>query len=247
MNVIPLPDPRKALALPTVSRWLADAIQQARNPHPDIGFERGRLRPGTIEEARRLLPALDQALRIATGAEWHEWLVPMAVLPNAPTRGEAFRGAVGVIAFALRDTPAIILTPDRQREALRSFRFWPTPKEIADLLAPTLREIAAKRAAVRRIAETENAPRHDPASEDEREEIRAGLAALSAELSSRCAEAAERERRETPLAPRLSDGALLAKYERLAAEGGPGAIAAAMRAEALRARIAAASDGRLAP
>lgn len=225
------------VAVPAPSRWLADELRDARNPHADIGYRPASLRPGLADEAKRHMAVLDRVLQAATAADWDRWLVPLAVLPNAPSRGEQFSLQVSAIAFALNDVPAAILTAERQRDALRRFQYWPTPKELGALLLPFAREVQHERVALQRIAAAGDRLSPPPASEDERERIATGLSDLVAELTARGHETAARDSRPSGKASRLSEGQLLAEYEAIAHAGGAGAEAAAIRAAALRERL----------
>lgn len=221
--------------LPEPSKWLAEAVRDARNPHPDVGY-RGNLRPGVADEARRHLDVLKRALAVATADDWRRFLQPLAVLPNGPESAAALSAQIHLFAMALNTTPAAVLNVDRQREALQQFRYWPLPADISALLSPHVRTLLAEKAALERIVDCADRPAAGPADEADRERIRAGLADLAAELSGRSATA--RGAALKPDRPRyLSDGALLAAYEQMVAEGGPNAAAAAVRVQALRAKM----------
>jgi hypothetical protein len=140
----------------------------------------------------------------------------------------AYEGRCQAIAFALPDVPADLLTEWRQREACRRFKFFPTPAEIADWLAP---DLAARRETAER-RQMLAAPPPQPRPERTPEEIAAARAKVQ-EFRAGLAET-KREARSDQARP-LSEGHLLAQYEALAAKGN---AVAAFRAKALRTRYA---------
>jgi len=232
------PEPARTVggvALPPATPWLREALAHVADPHPDIGLEPDRIRPGVREEARRHAAALEPLLRVATAEEWATFLRPLAALANGPTR-EAFPARASAIAFALNDVPGSVLTVDRQREAMRTLRFWPTPHDLDRILRPAVTALQRERRLLEAVATAPAVDQREAASPEDRERIGAGLADLAAELSGRSAIA--RGAALKPDRPRhLSDGALLAAYEHMVAEGGPNAAAAAVRVQALRAKM----------
>lgn len=223
------------VAVPTPSRWLADELRDARNPHADVGYRPASIRPGLAEEAKRHIVVLDRVLLIATAPDWERWLKPLAVLPNAPGGSDKFRLEVSAIAFANSDVPAAVLTVERQRDALRRFGFWPTPKDIGDLFRPFVREVQQERVALQRIVTAAEKTSRPQISDEERARVGNGLRDLRAELERRSEVVGSGPRKARPLF--ASEGSLLRKYEAMANAGGPGAEAAAMRASALREKL----------
>jgi hypothetical protein len=222
-----------SLAAPAMSPWLQRAVRDFRSPHPDAGPE--PVQPVVRAEAARAAAALEASLRPATLDEWRAFLLPiLAAVANPPDRN-AFSARVAAIAEALRDIPAGALSADAQRDVMRFNRFFPTPADLEPLLRPRCAERMADLSTLRRIAvaPTEREP------EQIAPEARAAMAerahALAAEIRA-SAEAQERGPGGRPRAIPISDGALLAHYERLA-DGGN--MAAAMRAAALRAKLGA--------
>jgi hypothetical protein len=203
------------VAVPSLSPWLREAMAHAANPHPDIGLEPALIRPGVREEAARAADAMGEALRAATADEWLRFMQPLAALPPSPSRAE-FPGRVSAIAFALADIPASVLTVDRQREALRTLRFWPTPHDLDQILRPAVKALRSEQHALRTIA---NAPRAGVTapSADEREAMAAKAIELAAELRAKAREAPASKPTARPLDP----AALIAAYE---ATGTPAAL-----------------------
>jgi hypothetical protein len=222
------------VALPPRTRWLADAMRDAADPHPDVGFQAVALRPGVREEAQRQLAALDTATRAATADDWLRFLLPFAILPKAPQGREALTAAAGPIAFALAGVPAVLLSPDLQRAGLVKLRWWPTPADIAELLAEPRKALARERAALARIAEAPAAAPRASLPDDLRAQMAEQMRARAAEIRR---DAAEREGTRGPVkALPISDGHRLAMFEAAAENGSQ---VAAFAAAALRAKIEA--------
>jgi Xaa-Pro aminopeptidase len=169
----------------------------------------------------------------ADSQAWMGFLRPLLlVVGNPPTR-EDFARKCDAFAFFLK-IPTEMLTTWRQQEAGARFKFFPTPAEVQEWLAPDLaarRDTAARRDV---LGDTPALPAPPTQLRPERtpEEIAAARAAVQA-FKAGLAET-KREARSDQARP-LSEGHLLAQYEALAAKGN---AVAAFRAKALRARYA---------
>lgn len=221
MNAIARPN----APLPEPSAWLRDAIAHVASPHPDVGIEPARIRPGVREEAARRAEAMAPQLAAATSADWERFLLPLRVMPSAPQTDRAFTANVGAIAFALHDVPASVLTAARQREALRTLRFWPTPHDLDQILRSAVTALRAEHRHLIAIAKAPDATCDKP-SDDDRARMAARAAALAQELRTRVQPGPERK----PEPRTLSPAALIAAYE---ATGTPAAL---YRAQQLRAQ-----------
>lgn len=220
---------------PAMSPWLRDAMDRAMNPHPDVGADLA-VAPEVRAEAARLVARFDAMLAPATLEDWHRFLKPLAYLPAAPSSREDMAKACGLMAFAMPELPAVLLTNARQSEALRRFTFWPKPAEMHEWLGPQARPLHAQRSAV--VAVAQAGQQQQARAERTPEEI----AAVRAKVQQFRAEMAGKEgpgRAVVAVARPLSDGALLRQYQTIAAEGGPFAAAAAERVAQLRAQIGA--------
>jgi len=210
--------------LPEPSAWLRDALAHVAAPHPDIGLEPARIRPGVREEAARRAETMAAQLAPASAEQWQRFLLPMRVLPNAPLAEREYAAAVGTIAFALHDIPASVLTANRQREALRALRFWPTPNDLAAILSPAANALRSEHRALRTIAAAPEATTSAPPTEAERAANAARAQALAAHLRGDASGTPRARGGSRPLSP----AALIAGYE---AAGTPAAL---YRAEVLR-------------
>jgi hypothetical protein len=220
MNAISRPN----APLPEPSPWLRDAISHVASPHPDVGIEPSRIRPGVREEAARRAEAMAPQLAAATADDWHRFLLPLRAMPGGPLPEREFAAACGHMAFALADVPASVLTVDRQREALRTLRFWPTPHDLEQILRPS---VTALRAAHRHLVSIAKAPLTEQDTGPtpiERAQLAERAAALAAELRTRVQPGPERKVEPRTLSPQ----ALIAAYEHA------GTPAALFRAETLR-------------
>lgn len=166
----------------------------------------------------------------ATANDWARFLKPVAAgVRNPPTEGD-FRARVAAIAHALPDVPAIWLGQAwRQREAMAAWQFWPSAADVAEWVAPYRREERATADMRHRLAAPAPEPERGPRSAAEILAVKQAAAAVMA-----AATAPQPNARPTAKALPLSEGALLAIYERDAAEGN---TIAAYRAACIRERI----------
>jgi hypothetical protein len=166
----------------------------------------------------------------ATAEDWARFFKPCLLGYANPPADAEFRARMVAIAFAMDDVRADMLTPFRQREAARRFKFLPLPAEIAEWLAPDLAErrrtmavIAAATSSAPRISADQPAPRTDEARVASRDKVAMIRAAITHDLT-------RGEVKHVRRAP-VDAETLLDSYERLAAHGNR---AAATRAASLR-------------
>jgi hypothetical protein len=178
MNAIARPN----APLPEPSTWLRDAIAHVASPHPDLGIEPSRIRPGVREEAARRAEAMAPQLAAATADDWHRFLLPLRAMPGGPLPEREFAAACGHMAFALADVPASVLTVDRQREALRTLRFWPTPHDLDQILRPSVTALRAEHRHLVAIARAPLTPQGTGPTRIERAHLAERAVALAAEL-----------------------------------------------------------------
>ena len=210
--------------MPPPSPWLREAIAHVASPHPDIGIEPARIRPGVREEAQRRADAMASQLAAATAADWERFLLPLRALPSSPQSDRGYTTAIGAIAFALADIPASVLTVEHQRQALRTLRFWPTPHDLDQILRPAVNSLRAEHRHLVAIAKAPTVAQDTGPTPLERQHIAERAAALAAEL--RATVHPGNKARSEPRT--LSPADLIAGYE---AAGTP---AARYRAETLR-------------
>lgn len=162
----------------------------------------------------------------ASAQEWVRFLSPVAhAVANKPDR-ETFAGTCAACADALAIRPEW-LSDMRRREAMASFKFWPSVAEISDLFDTDKRH-AMSMAALRQPA-PQALPAPSPPSLAEREAVAAKAAAFRADMAA-LAQADRPKANALPLAPHH----LLAVYEHAAAQGNS---AAAYRVAQLRKEV----------
>jgi hypothetical protein len=179
------------IALPAISLQLREAMAHVTDPHPNVGIEPDRIPPSVREEAGRGLAVMDAVMRPATTHDWQKFLSPLRILPQAPTTAAGFTTAIGLFGFAFNDVPASVLTVDRQREALRTMRFWPVPADIERLLRPTVDALHRERRGLEAVVRAPTQAAYIAPTNEERKNIARGFATLIADLR---AAAAARER-----------------------------------------------------
>lgn len=173
-------------------------------------------------------------LRHATARDWAEFLRPVAAsVRNTPTADE-FKARVAAVAASVAVPAAWLEQPWRRTEAMRRFQFWPAVFDVAEMFEEDLKAEQRSRDLQARHAALPPPEEPPPLTEEQRAAMAEKARALAAELRGNGTSEAPRV---TGKALPLSHGALLAHYERLAAEGNG---AAALRAEALRRAIEAA-------
>ena len=182
------------------------------------------------------MTALVAGSRGASLDDWTRFMRPVAASVRNPPTEIDFKARVAAIAHAIAVPAEWLRQPWRQTEAMRRFQFWPAVFDVAEMFADDLR--AAAERAERQEQREHHAALPPPAEPGltpaQREQMAATMRSLAASLQANAAPAAGVERNARPMP--ISDGALLAHYDRMAAEGNR---AAATRAALLRARLEA--------
>jgi phosphatidylserine/phosphatidylglycerophosphate/cardiolipin synthase-like enzyme len=174
----------------------------------------------------------------ATADDWAQFLKPVAMaVRNTPNDAE-FRARVAAVTHAVAVPAEWLRQPWRQADAMRRFQFWPAVYDVAEMFADDLR--AERESAERRQRLAPPEPGDDWLNVPLPEEVAAVQAkarALIAELTGTSPD----HRGPPPKALPLSEGVLLARYERQAEESHDPDLRrlAAIRAEHIRNRIGA--------
>lgn len=179
--------------------------------------------------------ALARETSPVTAAMFRAWLGPVNAAVRNPQPQADFEVRCMGLFTLLDDLPAGAFTAEARR-ALPAF--FPSAEDIRKAVEPGARRLRATLATLRdALAAKPQQDAQQPVREPQhvRDAMAEQARLLAAELR---AAGAEREAagRQPARAVHLSDGALLARYERLASEGN---FAAAARAAALRARLGA--------
>lgn len=232
--------------LPVLSLQLERQVSAIAEPSRYAGAEPFTLNsaaPRHDPAAASALPQFEHACRAPDPSVVVAWLSQLAAAVGNSPSPEDFRERANVVVGALADLPACVWTSQTLAEASRSFRFWPSVAELDGLLRPRGESIWRRRDALRRIAEARPGAtpslRPDP-TDAEREQVRAAASALVAELRAGAATITH-DPRAAPKTRHLSDGQLLAIYERDAREHPDEGRrrAAETRATVLRERLSA--------
>ncbi|MFC0407937.1 hypothetical protein [Roseomonas elaeocarpi] len=195
-----------------------------------------QLTPADRREAEIGADRFAALLRPATVAEILAWLMPI----NAGVRNvqgeEDLR--IASTAIAMLEIPAATLTVAAQRDALRTWQFFPSAADVAKLLEPVAMRWRRQMAACQEVARgavTTGTPLPNPwprATPEEARNAAAQVAELKRSLGERPGVAGRPERMTVacPLAPHH----LIAAYEQTVARGGEGAERARARLAILR-------------
>jgi hypothetical protein len=194
-ELVPIPSTVRSQALDA-------AIRAAITPHPDLlpVPVASWMRPAAEAEHAALVAALEPAGARVVAA----WLAPLLLLVAKAPTGDAARITVRAMADALADLPACCWTPDTLREAARTFKWWPSVAEVAELVQTRSEQLRKERTALSRML---HAPTRRGSPEERGETAleraahaeanRMAVEALKAELAGK--ERAARSRAATPL------------------------------------------------
>ena len=174
--------------------------------------------------------AIANAAPRATIEDWSRFMRPIALsVRNIPTDDD-FRSRVAAIAHAVHVPADWLRQSWRQAEAMRRFQFWPAVFDLAEMFDADLK--AARESADRsnRLALPAPEPERGPRNAAE---ILAVKQAAAAVMAAACIPMGQAHAPAPKPAP-VSEGAMLAHYERAAAAGNR---AAAFRAETIRKRM----------
>lgn len=167
-------------------------------------------------------------------AAWCRKLVPH--LPKAPIDETGFNRSVEGFVLACGDLPYSVWTQQTVAEALKVLKWWPSPAQVREVLLPVASPIwkmyNGLETAVRLSDGTAQAPEPEAHTDDAKAHVSAITAAFVAERSFNDPNHAQ-HRGPAKAAP-LSDGALLATWEKAQADGIPGA---SIRVQQLRERL----------
>lgn len=233
-------------APPRLSGSLAYYVGGDRLIDGDVHPVHGSPGQRDIAEARRRLPEMEHICRPPTAgliAAWCKKLSPS--LPKAPVTPEEQRGVIEGLLLACGDLPFAVWTAETAAEALRTLEWWPPPAKVRAILLPFALRLTRVRDGLRRVvAQAALSPEPGSAvaepADAAKEHVASIVSAFISERSFNDPGRVEERQQTKPLL--LSQGALLAEYDRLASEGGPFATASAARAAMLRKQIADSED-----
>lgn len=176
MNALTTQAPGTALALPRVSRALSEAASALLEPvarYVDPDAPEGdkplvlyRDPPSVTEsdrqEAEWALGKMGDTLAQATPDALRTWLKPINAGVRNPQDAAAFALRCTAIVLACDGIPAGALTPEAQRDALRTFEFFPSAPEVHNLLTRHANPIRRMAEGLRRVRDAADAVQEEP-------------------------------------------------------------------------------------
>lgn len=169
-------------ALPRPSPRLSAALRDVLDPHPAIAGQHVTVPPHTMLEAEAVKAIYERWCSPATPEQWRKWLVPINAAVRNPQSVEGFDAWCALVASACRDIPASVLTAERQRDAVRTFQFFPAAADVDALLRPHAAPLLATRRALAALTAAEPPVSAKPEDQAERERILAEHRARMAEI-----------------------------------------------------------------
>lgn len=110
------------------------------------------------DEANRLIPYFETAMRTAiTRDRLAMWFGPIPHAVSNPPPQDDLPGRIKVIAEVVCDLPAAVLTVETRREAMRTWKFWPSAAEVFAFLEDKARALATMKALLESLAMIERA------------------------------------------------------------------------------------------
>jgi len=225
-------------SLPRLSGSLAYYVGGDRVVGGDLSAIQGTPGAKDIDEARGLIQQANHLCRPPTEAlieAWCKKLIPN--LPRAPVGPDELRRVVDGIMLACGDLPFGVWTAETAGEALKTLEWWPPPAKVRAILGPFAAKLLRVRDGLARVIAGSLAPdatnRPTGPTPESEAHVAGVVQAFVAERSFN--DPTHVQAKPAVKAHPLSDGALLAVWEKAEADGTPGA---SIRLAMLRKRIA---------
>jgi len=119
---------------PQVSRAMLQAYEDTRNPHPDVGPPT-EYTAAVQAEARRALEVIAPFAVPVTESTLREWLMPIPSAVRNEKAPEAIVAWLTGVAMAVGHLEVGAFTAETQREALQTFRFFPSAADVYEVVA----------------------------------------------------------------------------------------------------------------
>ena len=140
--------------LARLSPALDHALEQVRNPHPDIGAPK-QFAALVKHQAGHAADELEAQCKPVPASTVRDWCRPIGAAVRNPPTNEDFAAWAAALMIVCGDLAVGVFTVDTQREALRAFQIFPAVADVSQLLGPKSHTLRARRDALRRIAESE--------------------------------------------------------------------------------------------
>lgn len=196
--------------------------------------------PADADEARARLKELNHMCRPAPEAVVRAWCAMLVPHLAKPPAQDEFPVVIDGMMLGCGDLPASVWTGETIGAMLKAATWWPAPALVRKVLLPFAEPLWRLRNGldtVTRMARDAAPPSREVVTPEAKEHVASIVSAFVAERTFNAPSGSLDVR--PPIKPHHgSDRALLAGYERIVAEGGLGAAAAATRAAMLRKRLA---------
>lgn len=137
-----LRDPGNTEYLPPTATVAGQHVFRYRTP----------LSASLVKEASATAPAYARACQGPSQARIAAWLGPIALTVRNPLAADEIEGMAVMFAALLVDIPAACFTASTQLQASHTFKLWPSPADIVDLLAEDATEMRRAAAILAYIA-----------------------------------------------------------------------------------------------
>ena len=148
-----------------------------------------RITPELIAQAKRLLPAAEEALKPAPRQKAKDWLAMLGTLCAGQMSAADAKAKIGVYV-PLLEAPELVLSRDTLREAGERFKWFPSYAEISEFLAEKVGPMKQLRARLEAIANARPSLPPPPTgkswnelSDDEKAALQAKVDAVKEDLS----------------------------------------------------------------
>jgi hypothetical protein len=205
---------------------LVDGSRAYRDASGDgVAIAVGQPSGADIAEAFDKLAQAEAACRSARPGIIAQWCQLLTSLPWGPKTEEESRAAITAIILACGDMPAGVWTIETSTIALRTWKHWPAPAQVYELLKPIGKSITNMRDRLKAIATTSKEPAR---GENVADRSKTAIAHVRATVAAFVAERSFTQPKNSPAAKEvkaapLSVGQLIASWEQIEKEGVPGA------------------------
>jgi hypothetical protein len=211
------------LELPQSLRW---AVIDLLNPSEAVRSPFGPWPQALREQAEQLLHEAERMCEPVSLGQISAWLAPITAAVSNPPPADDLRHRIHAIGMAVAEMPCAAFSQAAQRQAMRTWKFWPSAAEVAALIGPKGNELISQREALRRIAKPPAPPASGQLNETRSSPITAEVAAAIKAKHGVAAPALVEEKPRPDIAPRLPQRTIAEQMRELAATMTPEQIEA---------------------